>query len=124
MVGHSWITYCTQVDGIEGTQLLETIFRHHAAGLEIPLATPIETLPRERQIKTATRRLEHPNALGNHFSSNAVSLNHRYFVVLQDPSQSQIFVNAHHHLLQERRQSTDIRYVFELVHHVDHLVRL
>ena len=91
MVGHSGITHCAQVDGIKGTQLIETIFRHHASGLEISLATPIETLPGERQIKTATRGLEHTNALGNHFSPYAVSFDHRYFVVLQDPSQFQSF---------------------------------
>src|SRR5258706_15530580 len=94
MVGHSGITHCAKVDGIKGTQLVETIFRHHAAGLEISLATPIETLPGEGQIKASTRRLKHTNALGDNLSPYAVSFDHRYFVVLQDPSQFQSFANA------------------------------
>src|ERR1700722_6967860 len=94
MVGHSGITHCPQVNGVKGTQLVETIFRHHAAGLGVPLATPIETLPRERQIKTATRRLKHTNAFGTPFFSDPVAFDHRYFVVLQDPSQSKSFVQA------------------------------
>src|SRR5712671_6785701 len=91
MVGHSGIADRAQVDGVKPAQLLEAVFRHHTASLGVSLATPIETLPRERQIKTAPGRLDHSNAFGNYFSSNAVAFDHRYFVVLQDSSQSQNF---------------------------------
>src|SRR4029077_4035672 len=99
-------------------------FWHHAAGLEISPATPIEMLPGEGQIKTAARRFEHTNALGNHFSPNTVAFDHRYFVVLQDPSLPQNFCKCPNYLLQKRRQSADVRYVFELAHHIDDLIRL
>ena len=47
MIGHARIPYRPQVDGIKGTQLLKTIFRHHAPGFDVGLATPIEVLPCE-----------------------------------------------------------------------------
>src|SRR5882672_7748269 len=94
MIGNSGITHCPQIDGIEWPQLLESIFRHHAAGCEIGLAAPVEMLPRKRQIKPASRRFEYANALGNHFPPNAIAFDHRYSIVLQSPSQSKILLST------------------------------
>jgi hypothetical protein len=94
VVGHSGITHRAQVNGIKRTQLFEAIFWHHAARLEVVLATPVEVLPREGQIEAASHGLEHADALGNDLVSNPVSFNYGDPIVLQTSLAVILFVGT------------------------------
>src|SRR5258708_7376921 len=83
MIGDTRVTHRSKKDCIERTQLLQPVLWHHPPGLEIGLATPVETLPRQRKIKTARCRFEHANSFGDHFAPNAVAFNDCNFVILQ-----------------------------------------
>src|SRR5579872_4805094 len=83
VVGHSGITHRSQANGIKCPQLLKSVDGHHAASIEITLATPIEVLPGERQVKPPSRRLEHPNSFGHHFVADSVTFDYRYPISFQ-----------------------------------------
>src|SRR4029077_16665575 len=86
VVRHARITDRAQTDRVVGTELIESIRGHHATRLQVGLTTPIEVFPRKRQVKTAPGGLQHPQALGHHFTSNPVALNNRDLVIFQRTS--------------------------------------
>ena len=46
-------------DGVEGPQLLEAVFRHHAPALQEPFAAPVELGPLEGDIEAPPHGLQH-----------------------------------------------------------------
>jgi hypothetical protein len=63
--------------------LLEAVSWHHAAGVEICLAAPVEMLPGEGEIKPSSRCLEHPNTFGHNFTPDAIAFDYRYPIRFQ-----------------------------------------
>jgi len=88
VVRHAGKAHRAQVDGLEATELLEPVLRHHAAGARVHLAAPVEVGPREIHPEAAPRRLEHPDAFGQDFLADAVAGNDR------DPMRHQCLLNA------------------------------
>src|ERR1700678_896917 len=87
MIGDAGISYGAKVDGIEAAQLVQPIFGHHATGLQISLATPIEMLPGKTYVMAASGGPQNSKALGHFFMSDAVSFDHCNLVIFQNASQ-------------------------------------
>src|SRR3546814_1610090 len=75
MVGDAGKADGAEVDGVEFLHLRDAVFRHHAAGLGITLAGPVEELPFDGEAVPAGDRLGRTLALGDHFLADAVAGN-------------------------------------------------
>src|SRR5437763_16314303 len=62
VIRHARITDSAEKYGIVGPQLIEPIFRHHATGLGVGLAAPVEFAPLKRETIAARRRLQRLDA--------------------------------------------------------------
>src|ERR1700682_2116804 len=60
-------------NGVEGLQLLQTIFRHHLPGLNVGFATPIEGAPIALKPEAPPGRFQNANAFWYDFFADAVS---------------------------------------------------
>src|SRR3546814_19409025 len=75
MVGDAGKADGAEVDGVEFLHLRDAVLRHHAAGLGIALAGPVEELPFDGEAVPAGDRLGRTLALGDHFLADAVAGN-------------------------------------------------
>src|ERR1700730_3494702 len=66
-------------DGVEGAQLLQAVGGHHAPGLDVGFAAPIEFLPAALETETAPGGFDNTNPFGNDFLTDAVTGNDRDF---------------------------------------------
>src|ERR1051325_6935798 len=62
MIRHAGITDGAEKYGIIGPQLIEPILRHHATGLGVGLAAPVESAPLKRETIAARRRFQRLDA--------------------------------------------------------------
>ena len=86
VIGHARVAYRAQKNRIEGPKLLQSVFRHHAAGFQIALATPVELFPGERKTEAARRGLGDANAFRHYFLANAIAGNGSDFVASRSGS--------------------------------------
>ena len=86
VIGHARVAYRAQKNRIEGPELFESVFRHHASGFQIALATPVELFPGERKTEAARRGLGHANAFRHYFLANAIAGNGGDFVASRSGS--------------------------------------
>ena len=63
-------------DRVVPADLLQPVFRHHAAVLQIVVAAPGQLIPLEVESELLPGCLQHPDALGNHFLADAVAGNY------------------------------------------------
>src|SRR3546814_21188969 len=75
MVGDAGKADGAEVDGVEFLHLRDAVLRHHAAGLGIALAGPVEELPFDGEAVPAGDRLGRTLAPGDHFLADAVAGN-------------------------------------------------
>src|SRR3979411_581784 len=78
MIGNAGVSDSAQEDSVKRPQLLNAVRRHHASGLDIGFATPIERVPLELESKALSGGFQNPDALRNHFFPNTISGNHCY----------------------------------------------
>src|ERR1700694_5958290 len=78
MIGNAGVSDSAQEDSVKRPQLLNAVRRHHASGLDIGFATPIERVPFELESKALSCGFQNPDALRNYFFPNAISGNHCY----------------------------------------------
>src|SRR5208283_1771595 len=81
MIRNTGISHRTEVDRIETAQLVQAIFGHHPAGLEIGLATPVEVMPGEHYIVAAPSSFKNTKAFGYDLTSDSVALNDRNVIM-------------------------------------------
>src|SRR5690606_35499375 len=60
-------------DGVEGGKLGDAVLRHHAAGLGVALAAPVEGLGLDREAESPAGGLERQDSLRYHFIADAVA---------------------------------------------------
>src|SRR5205085_8802174 len=73
MIRHAGIADRTEKHGIVGPQLIESVFRHHAAGLGVGLAAPVEFAPLQRKAVAPRCRFQRVNAFRHDFAPDAVA---------------------------------------------------
>src|SRR5579859_5414110 len=73
-------------NGVEATKLLKAIYRHHASGVEVEIAAPVEMLPLALDIQIARGRFDDAEAFGNDFMSDTVAFDDGDVVGLQEES--------------------------------------
>ena len=81
MVRHTGEAHGAQQDRIELAQHLDAVLRHHAAGLAVGLAAPVEMLPVEADAETPARGLQHPHRFRHDLVADAVAGNDRNSIV-------------------------------------------
>src|SRR5690242_1393057 len=77
VIGNVGMPDRAEEDGVERTELLEAVRRHHPACSRVGFAAPVEGSPLELKAEAAPGGIEHANALGNHFLADTVSGDHR-----------------------------------------------
>lgn len=82
MVGNAGVSDCTEIDGVEVPQPIDSVFGHHAPRPVIGFAGPPELGPLEFDPLRAAGRLQNPDTLGYHFPADAVTRDDRYFQFL------------------------------------------
>src|SRR5947209_4806644 len=73
MVRHAGVADRTEKHGIVGPQWVEPVFRHHAAGLGVGLAAPVEFAPLQRKAVAPRCRFQRVDALRHDFAPDAVA---------------------------------------------------
>src|SRR5947207_837099 len=73
MIRHAGVADRTEKHGIVGPQLIEPVFRHHAAGLGVGLAAPVELAPLQRKAVAPRCRFQRVDALRHDFAPDAVA---------------------------------------------------
>src|SRR5580704_1770435 len=76
VVGHIGMTHRAEENCIEGAQLFETVFGHHATAAAICLAAPIEILPGEIEAEALARGIEHVNSLWHDLKPDSITGDH------------------------------------------------
>src|SRR4029453_42073 len=66
----------SQEDRLESADLIEPVLRHHAAGLGVSLAVPVERREGALEAEAPPGRLQHAQTLGHHLVADAVAGNH------------------------------------------------
>src|SRR5207247_5716323 len=79
VIRHTGVADRAKEHGVEPLQLLEAILRHHAAGLRINLATPVEMSHLVREAEFFSRRFDHPQAFRHHLVADAIPFYNRDF---------------------------------------------
>src|SRR5262245_17365863 len=74
MVGHAGIPHGAEKHGVELLQLLEAVLRHHAAGLGVDLATPVEMRHLIREAEFLSGCFEDAQPFGDDFVADAIAL--------------------------------------------------
>ncbi len=62
-----------EIDRVVPCQSVESILRHHAAGVVVGLTTPVVVRPVEFEVKIASDGVQHPNTLGHDFLADPVA---------------------------------------------------
>src|SRR5208283_19277 len=81
MIGNTGIADGTKIDGVETAQLVEPIFGHHPAGLEISLTAPVKILPGKGRVVTAPRVFQCPEAFGHDLATDSIAFDDRNLVM-------------------------------------------
>src|SRR5256885_15687591 len=82
MVLHLGMTDRSQENTVKGSQMIQAVHRHHAAGVKVRLAAPIEMGPREVNAIATASRLEYTDALGYDFTADSIPRDDRDLVLL------------------------------------------
>src|SRR5213593_2310361 len=80
MARHPGKPHRAEEDRVELPELVEAVLGHHAAGLRVNLAAPVEDRPLELEAEPPAGRLEDPNALGHDLLADPITRNHCYAV--------------------------------------------
>src|SRR5262249_15625537 len=80
VIGNVRMADRAEKDGIEGAQMLDSIFGHHAAGLDIASAAPVEMAPLELKSEPLSGCFQRADSFGNDLVADTVAGNHRDFV--------------------------------------------
>ena len=80
MIGNAGIADRAEKDGGERGELIDAVFRHHAPGLGVGFARPVEFAPFERNTELAADFLQHGHRFGQYFLADAVTRNKRDLV--------------------------------------------
>ena len=80
MIGDTRKTDRTKKDGLELAQLLEPVLRHHATGLRVRLARPVERRPLEVEAELLADDVEHAGGRRDDLLADAVAGNERDLV--------------------------------------------
>src|SRR5580658_8509502 len=83
VIGHIGMTDSAEENCVEGTQLFEAVFGHHAAGAAIYLAAPIEILPRAIKAEALARGIQRANSLRHDLKPDSVTGDHSDLVVFR-----------------------------------------
>jgi len=83
MVGNTGVADRSEINCVKWAKLIQTVVRHHAAGLEISLTTPVKVLPGKRNVEATGDRFEHANSFGHNLAPDAVSCNDGNLVTFQ-----------------------------------------
>src|SRR5215218_4344962 len=83
MVRHAGIADCAEKYGVERPQLVEPVFRHHAAGFRIDFATPVEFAPFQAETIAPRGRFEHGDPLRHDLAPDPVAGNDRNTIVFR-----------------------------------------
>ena len=78
VVQHRWETDRAKKYRIERRQLFNTIRRHHCAGFEITLATPVEMLEIKGDIEARSDGFKHLETFGHDFDADPVTRDYCY----------------------------------------------
>src|SRR5216683_1567452 len=77
VIGDAGMPDRAEEGSVERAELLETVGGHHAAGLEVCFAAPIELLPAALETKAASGGFDDTNAFRNDFLTDTVAGNYR-----------------------------------------------
>src|SRR5699024_7017887 len=85
VVRHRWPAHGTKEDGIEVFELVEAIFRHHAASTRIVVAAPVEVFPIERKCPGGVfgQSTKHVTSCFDHFVAHSIGWNRGNFKSLR-----------------------------------------
>src|SRR5262249_59665913 len=75
MVRDTRKSHGAEEDRLELPEPVEPVFRHHAAGLGVALAAPVERRPLDVEAEPASGRVEDAHALGHDFFADSVTRN-------------------------------------------------
>ena len=81
MILHLGMTDCSQENTVKRSQLFQALHRHHATGVEVGLATPIEMDPGEVNAIATARCFEHTDAFRYNFASDSIPRDDRNLVL-------------------------------------------
>ena len=81
MVRHTGEAHGAQQDRVERAQHLDPVLRHHAPGLAVGLAVPVEVLPIEPHAEAPAGGLQHPHRLRHDLVADAIAGNDRNSIV-------------------------------------------
>ena len=84
MVGNAREADRAEEDAIVTADLLNAVFRHHAAGLGVGLAAPVILVPFELDAELAADCVENPDALGDDLVADSVAGDHGDLVLAHE----------------------------------------